>query len=145
MNSLERVGSSPKDILYNEFDISYSTDSQEFKFICYKTNILSYSLNLEQDLSIGSEVLRLTITHPNNYVNIGDTIVISNATDIGSISATLINKSHTVYSINKEANTYSVLLSTTQYTSNINISGDGGAATTLKTPALASFSSLPVL
>ncbi len=139
MNSLERIGSSPKEILYNEFDINYSIDSQEFKFICYKTNILSYSLNLEQDLSIGSETLRLTITHQNNYVNIGDTIVISNATDIGSISNTLINKAHTVYSVNKEASTYSVLLSTTQYTSNINISGDGGARTTIKTPALASF------
>ncbi len=139
MNSLKRVGSSPKEILYNEFDINYSTDSQEFKFICYKTNVLSYSLNLEQDLSIGSEVLRLTITHPNNYVNIGDTIVISNATDIGSISGTLINKAHTIYSVNKEASTYSVLLSTTQYTSNINITGDGGARTTIKTPALASF------
>ncbi len=139
MNSLERIGSNPKEIVYNEFDINYSIDSQEFKFICYKTNILSYSLNLEQDLSIGSEVLRLTITHPNNYVNIGDTIVISNATDIGSISSTLINKSHIVYSVNKEASTYSVLLSTTQYTSNININGDGGARTTLKTPSLASF------
>jgi len=139
MNSIERIGSSPKDIIYNEFDINYSTDSQEFKFISYKTNKLSYSLNLEQDLSIGSEVLRLTIVHPNNYVNIGDTIIISNSTDIGSISSTLINKSHTVYSINKEASTYSVLLSTTQYTSTMNIIGDGGAKTTIKTPILASF------
>ncbi len=139
MNSLERVGSSPKEILYNEFDINYSLDSQEFKFICYKTNVLSYSLNLQQDLSIGSETLRLTIFHPNNYVNIGDIITISNSTDIGSISSTLINKSHKVYSVNKEASSYSVLLSISQYTANTIIIGDGGARTTLRTPSLASF------
>lgn len=139
MNSIERINSTLKEIIYNNFDIQYDTDSQEFKFISYKTNILSYSLSLSQDLSIGSEILKLKIKHPNNYVSVGDTITISNATDIGDISATLINKSHVVYSLNTEESSYTVLLSTTKFIENINLDGDGGAKTTIKTPVLVSF------
>ncbi len=139
MNSIERINSTPKEIIYNNFDIIYNTNSQEFKFISYNTNLLSFSLSLEQDLSIGSEVLKLIVKHPNNYVSVGDTITISNASDIGDISSTLINKSHIVYSINKEASTYTVLLNTTKYIQNINLSGDGGGKTTIKTPVLVSF------
>jgi hypothetical protein len=139
MNSIERISSTAKEIVYNNFDIKYDTDSQEFKFISYKINILSYSLSLSQDLSIGSEILKLKIKHPNNYVSVGDTIVISNATDIGDISATLINKSHIVYSLNTEESSYTVLLSTTKFIENINLDGDGGAKTTIKTPVLVSF------
>jgi hypothetical protein len=139
MNSIERINSTSKEIIYNYFDINYNTNTQEFKFISYKINLLSYSLSLEQDLSIGSEILKLTIKHPNNYVSIGDIITISNATDIGDISAILINKSHIVYSVNLEASSYSVILSTTKYIENINLDGDGGAKTTIKTPVLVSF------
>ncbi len=137
MNSIKRIISSSKETIYNDFDIVFNNNTQEIKFISYVTKILSYSLRLEQNPSLGSETILLTIKHPNNYVNVGDTIVISNSLDIGDIPATLINTSHTVYSVNNEAESYSVLLITT--TSVTNIDGNGGAKTTIKSPALVSF------
>jgi hypothetical protein len=139
MNNIERIYSTPDNIVYTEFDINYDSSSQEFKFLSYKTDLNPYSLSLEQDLSLGSQVLKLIIKQKGNYVTIGDTITISNADNIGDISSTLINKSHIVYSINIEASTYTVILVANQFLQNINLSGDGGAKTTIKTPVLTSF------
>ena len=139
MNSIERVYSTTNNLVYTEFDIEYNSNSQEFKFYSYKTDLNPYSLSLEQDLSLGSQVLKLIIRQKGNYVAIGDNITISNADDIGDISSTLINKTHTIYSINIEASTYTVILITNQFLQNINLSGDGGAKTTIKTPVLTSF------
>jgi hypothetical protein len=139
MNSIERVFSTSDNIVYTEFDIKYNSNSQEFQFYSYKTVLDPYSLSLEQDLSLGSQVLKLIIRQKSNYVAIGDKITISNANDIGDISSTLINKTHTVYSINVESSTYTVILITNQFLQNINLSGDGGAKTTIKTPVLTSF------
>ena len=139
MNNIERVYSTPENIVYTEFDIKYNSNSQEFKFLSYKTNINPYSLSLEQDLSLGSQVLKLIIRQKGNYVSVGDTITINNATDIGDISSTLINKSHSVYSINIEASSYTIILVTNQFLQNINLSGDGGAKITIRTPVFTSF------
>jgi hypothetical protein len=139
MNNIERIYSTPDNIVYTEFDINYDSSSQEFKFLSYKTDLNPYSLSLEQDLSLGSQVFKLIIKQKGNYVTIGDTITISNADDIGNISSTLINKSHMIYSINIEASTYTVLIVANQFLQNINLSGDGGAKTTIKTPILTSF------
>jgi hypothetical protein len=139
MNNLERVYSTPDNIVYTEFDIKYDINSQEFQFLSYKTDLVPYSLSLEQDLSLGSQVLKLIVRQKGNYVSIGDTITISNADDIGDISSTLINKTHTVYSINTEASSYTIILVTNQFLQNINLSGDGGAKTTIRTPVLTSF------
>ena len=139
MNSIVRLRATNTDIVFNDFDISYNNNTQEFKFTAYTSKILSYSLHLEQDLSLGNEIIMLTVKHPNNYVQVGDIITISNALDIGDISATLLNTTHTVYSVNKEAQTYSILLVSTVASSDINIDGDGGAKTTIKSPALVSF------
>ena len=139
MNLIERVYSTTNNIVYTEFDIEYNSNSSEFKFYSYKTDLNPYSLSLEQDLSLGSQVLKLIIKQKGNYVAIGDTITINNADDIGDISSTLINKTHTVYSINVEASTYTVILITNQFLQTINLSGDGGAKTTIRTPVLTSF------
>jgi hypothetical protein len=139
MNSIERIYSTTNNLVYTEFDIEYNSNSQEFKFYSYKTDLNPYSLSLEQDLSLGSQVLKLIIRQKGNYVTVGDTITISNADDIGDIPSTLINKTHTVYSINIEASTYTVILITNQFLQNINLSGDGGAKTTIRTPVLTSF------
>jgi hypothetical protein len=139
MNNIERIYSTPDNIVYTEFDINYDSSSQEFKFLSYKTDLNPYSLSLEQDLSLGSQVLKLIIKQKGNYVTIGDTITISNADNIGDISSTLINKSHIIYSINIEASTYTVILVANQFLQNIDLSGDGGAKTTIKTPILTSF------
>jgi len=139
MNNIERIYSTPDNIVYTEFDIKYDSNSQEFKFLSYKTDLNPYSLSLEQDLSLGSQVLKLIIRQKGNYVSVGDTINISNADDIGDISSTLINKTHTIYSINTEASSYTVILVTNQFLQNINLSGDGGAKTTIRTPVLTSF------
>ncbi len=139
MNSIERIYSTSNDIVYTEFDIKYNSNSNIFEFYSYKTVLNPYSLNLEQDLSLGSQVLKLIIRQKGNYVAIGDKITINNADDIGSISSTLINKTHTVYSINVEASTYTVILITNQFLQTINLAGDGGAKTTIRTPVLTSF------
>ena len=139
MNSIERIYSTSDNIVYTEFDITYDSNSQEFNFLSYKTDLNPYSLSLEQDLSLGSQVLKLIIRQKGNYVAVGDTITISNATDIGDISSTLINKNHIVYAINTEASSYTIILITNQFLQNVNISGDGGAKTTIKTPVLTSF------
>lgn len=139
MNNIERIYSTPDNIVYTEFDIKYDSNSQEFKFYSYKTDLNPYSLSLEQDLSLGSQVLKLIIRQKGNYVSVGDSITISNADDIGDISSTLINKTHTIYSINTEASSYTVILITNQFLQNINLSGDGGAKTTIRTPVLTSF------
>jgi hypothetical protein len=139
MNKIERVFSTIKDIVYTEFDITYNSDSEEFKFYAYKTNLLPYSLTLEQDLSLGSQVLKLIIKQSNNYVSVGDKITIENSSDIGDISSTLINTSHTIYSINREASTYTVILVTSLFLENTNLKGDGGAKITIRTPVFVSF------
>lgn len=139
MNSIERIYSTSDNIVYTEFDIKYNSNSNIFEFYSYKTVLNPYSLSLEQDLSLGSQVLKLIIRQKGNYVNVGDKITISNADDIGDISSTLINKTHTVYSINIEASTYTIILVTNQFLQNINLSGDGGAKTTIRTPVLTSF------
>lgn len=139
MNSIIRLRATNTDIIYNDFDVQYNNSTQEFKFIAYSSEILSYSLHLVQDLSLGNEIIIMTVKHPNNYVQVGDTIVISNAINIGDISATLINTTHTIYSVNKDAQTYSILLISTVASSDIILTGDGGARTTIKSPALVSF------
>ena len=139
MNSIERIYSTTNNIIYTEFDIKYDNNSNSIEFFSYKTDLNPYSLSLEQDLSLGSQVLKLIIRQKGNYVAIGDTITISNADDIGDISSTLINKTHIIYSINVEASTYTVILITNQFLQTINLSGDGGAKTTIRTPVLTSF------
>lgn len=139
MNAIKRISSSAKEVIYNDFDITFNLNSQEFKFISYKTKLLSYSLSIANEMNLGSEYMQLTIKHPNNNVTVGDTISITNASDIGDISATLINTDHVVHSVNFEAETYSVLLIITQFFDNINLIGNGGAKTTVKSPAFVSF------
>lgn len=139
MNSIVRLRATNTDIVFNDFDVSYNNNTQEFKFTAYTSKILSYSLHLEQDLSLGNEIIMLTVKHPNNYVQVGDNVTISNSIDIGDISATLLNTTHIVYSVNKEAQTYSILLVSTIASSDINLNGDGGAKTTIQSPALVSF------
>ncbi len=139
MNEIERVYSTTNNLVYTEFDIKYNSNSNELEFLSFKTDLNPYSLSLEQDLSLGSNILKLIIRQKGNYVAVGDTITISNADDIGDISSTLINKTHTVYSINVEASTYTIILITNQFLLNINLSGDGGAKTTIRTPVLTSF------
>ncbi len=139
INSIQRVNSNIKEQIFNEFDIKYNIETQEINFISYNTKKLPYSLNLEQDPILGPGIIKLTITHPDNYVKVGDIITIFNSLDIGDISASLINISHTIYSINSQAQTYTILITTNQSLDNIDLSGDGGAKITIKVPILASF------
>ena len=76
---------------------------KDFKLVVHISvicRLILVVLPLNRSHYFGSEILKLTIRHPNNYVSVGDIITISNAADIGDISATLINKSHVVYSVN---------------------------------------------
>lgn len=139
MNSIERIYSTPNNIVYSEFDIKYDINSNEFTFLSYKTDLNPYSLSLEQDLSLGSQVLKLIVTQKGNYVSVGDTVTISNADNIGDISSTLINKTHIIYSINIEASSYTIILVSNKSLQNVSLIGDGGGKTTIKTPVLTSF------
>ena len=137
MNQVERISSSITNKVFNIFDISFDNNSQEIKFTAFKKNLLPNSLTLERDLSLGTETLKLNIKQNNNFVNIGDTIVISNSNKIGDIPASVINSSHIVYDINRETDIYSIIIpvDTDKNYNDINITGSGGPNITIQIPA----------
>jgi hypothetical protein len=155
MNSIPRIESTPANPVYNSFQITFNTNSQEVQFIAFKLQSLPNSLTLVTDSNLGSNVVRLVITHPNNFINVGDTIIISGATTMGDVSSDLINTTHTVYSIDRDTYTYTVLinllnsnktisinLTTNQTTSVVippNLTGTGGSNVKVLIPTNASF------
>ena len=137
MNSIQRIGSTPNNIILCSFDIIFNDNSQEVDFYSYKYQTLPYSLSLEQNASLGSVVL--TINQPNNFVNVGDTITISGATAMGDITTNMINTSFTVYSVNSLIQTYSVLIPYNPQSTTINLTGNGGPGVNIRTPTYTSF------
>lgn len=141
MNTIERVSSTLKNKVYNIFDITFDSTSQEIKFFGFKKDNLPNSLTIIKDTTLGTNVLRLNIKHLNNFVNIGDNIVISGSNKIGDIPASIINTSHLVFEINKEIDTYSVIIQidVDKDYDDINVSGSGGQNVKVQIPARVSF------
>lgn len=137
MNKVERISSTETNKVYNIFEISFDNNSEEMKFTAFKNNLLPNSLTVEKDITLGTEVLKLNIKQNNNFINIGDTIIISGSIKIGDVPASVINTSHTVYDVNTETDIYSVIIPVDSDKSynDINITGSGGQNVKIQIPA----------
>jgi hypothetical protein len=110
MNLIPRITSTPENPLFNNFSIKYNSYTQEIIFSGFKTDNLPNSLKADIINISETDYFRVTIKHPNNLVEVGDTITIANASDLGVISRLNINKSLIVYEVLKEISAYSVLI-----------------------------------
>ena len=97
MNNVQRITSTTENLLYNNFLINYNSYTQEISFTAFKTDILPNSLKADIVQISGTDYFRLSIKHPNNLVEVNDTITIKNSSDIGVISRLNINKDLIVY------------------------------------------------
>lgn len=143
LNNVPRLGSTIQNQLYNIFEINLDSYTQEFTFSPYKNNRLPNSLSANLVEIENIKYVQLTVYHPGNLVEELDTVVISGAAKIGTIlDATYINTTHTVYKINTTEQTYSILLAPLNQITNqstIDLTGNGGPTTVIKTRAKVSF------
>jgi len=140
MNAIPRITSTIQNPVYNEFAINLNTYTQEIIFTGFKTDNLPNSLKIDVIVIESTNYFRLTIRHPNNLVEVNDIITIANSTDLGVISRLNINKTQTVYQVNKENSSYSCLIGpvnqiTTSTDLLTTLTDDGGGAVTVKTKA----------
>jgi hypothetical protein len=140
MNAVERITSTSENRIFNDFSIDYNSFTQEVKFTAFKKDNIPNSLKIDIVTINNIKYFRLTINHPNNLVEVNDSITISNSVAIGIITSNNINKTHQVFEINKNNNSYSVLLgSISQLSSSSDLkttlTDTGGGATTVKTKA----------
>ena len=143
INEVPRITSTIETPIYNIFDITLDLFTQEIKFSPYKYNNLPNSLSVSLVDINNIKYVKLTIYHPGNFVELYDTITVSNANKIGTIiDASYININHTIYEINTSEQTYSVLLKPLNQITNqstIDLTGNGGPGTIVKTRAKVSF------
>lgn len=140
MNAISRITSTSEEIIYNDFLIDYNSFTQEITFTAFKTENIQNSLKVDIITINSIKYFRLTVNHPNNLVEINDSVTISNAVAIGIISTSSINKSHTVFEINKNNSSYSILLGSigqlsTTSTFGTTLTDKGGGAINIKTKA----------
>ena len=137
MNSVERISSTETNRVFNIFEIEFDNNSEEMKFTAFKNNLLPNSLTVEKDITLGTEVLKLNIKQNNNFINIGDTIIISGSIKIGDVPASVINTNHIVYDVNNESDIYSVIIpvDTDKSYNDINITGSIGQNVKIQIPA----------
>lgn len=143
INTIPRIGSTNASPIYNIFDINLNIFTQEIKFYPYKNNNLPNSLSASLSIINNIKYVKITVYHPANLVEVADTILISGALKVGTIiDATLINTTQTIYEINITEQTYSFLIAPlNQITNatNIDLTGNGGPSTIIKTRAKVSF------
>ena len=143
INTIPRIGSTNASPIYNIFDINLNIFTQEIKFYPYKNNNLPNSLSASLSIINNIKYVKITVYHPANLVVVADTILISGALKVGTIiDATLINTTQTIYEINITEQTYSFLIAPlNQITNatNIDLTGNGGPSTIIKTRAKVSF------
>ena len=149
MNNVPRITSTNINTIYNNFDIMLETNTQKITFKPYiilnNPNCLSINIELINNISY----YILNITQSNNYIKIGDSVIINGATNTTytnnniyySIDSSYINKTFTVYSINLQTSTYSVILGlqTSIPTTIVNNILNGGGNIILKLQTKVSF------
>jgi hypothetical protein len=121
INKVERINSTPFNKIYNNFDITLDTSSHIISFKPYNLTKLPNSLSIKLITINNDSFYILNVSHPNNIVDINDTITISNSgnitikdevntNQIQSIDSSYINKTHIVYNKNLENQTYDIIL-----------------------------------
>ena len=138
MNAIERVSSTLKNPVYNLFKINFNSFSQKVEFIAFKEEFLPNSITINEVEINNEKFFKLTIKHPNNLVEVGDVIEIDNAERVGNIPANAINNEHTVFEINKQTETYSILLEPLNTTERAT-EGNGGNSIKIKSRAQVRF------
>ena len=143
MNAIERITSTTEKKIFNDFLINYNSFTQEVNFSALKTENIPNSLKVDIITINNIQYFRLIVNHPNNLVEINNLVTISNAAAIGIITSNFINKTHTVFEINKNNNNYSILLGTINQISTstdlkTTLTDSGGGAINIKTKALIS-------
>jgi len=136
MNSVQRITSTTENPLYNNFTINYNSYTQQISFTAFKTDILPNSLKADIVQISGTDYFRIAIKHPNNLVEVNDTITIKNSVDIGVISRLNINKDLVVYEVLKEISSYTVLIGPVNQTTTstdllTTLTDDGGGAVSI--------------
>ena len=119
LNSIPRIISTITNVVNNNFDIILEPEIHKITFKPYNLTKLPNSLSIRLN-TINSELFYiLNINHPNNIIETNDIITIFNASDvtvrdeknqIKLISSSYLNKSHIVYSVNLDNQTYDIIL-----------------------------------
>ena len=138
LNNVERIGSTGKKKILSSFDMEINKSSQEVTLSSFKDEELPHSLKIIKD-NIVTSTFKLEITCPNNFVKVNDNITIKGSTDIGDIPLNTINRTHTVYEINPENDTFTVLIPVDITIRNLNTEGNGGPYVKVKVPVFTSF------
>lgn len=137
-NNLRRKNFTDENPSYNNFEINLDTDKNFISFSSFKIEVLPESISIELVEIDSNFYYQLTVVHPGNFVEVNDVIEISNCNSIDTVPVTVINISHIVYKVNKNFQSYSVILPrfTPNQTKN---SGNGGNAITVKSKNLTRF------
>ena len=136
-NQVERITSSNENKIYNILEINSNLNrtviyQQEIEFVSFSQDSLPESITFET-ININDETFyKLIIKHPNNFVEVGDSITISGCNNIDLIPSSSINKSHIVFEVNKNVDTYSVILERFNLESS-STAGQGGNGIKIKT------------
>ena len=149
INLVERINSSPINKIYNNFDIILDTSTHIISFYPFNLTKLPNSLSIRTITLNNAIYYILSVSHPNNIVDIGDIITISNSSNITinnnnqieSIDAKYININHNVYSININNYTYDIILGKQDQIqlTIVNTESAGGENVVLKTKTKVSF------
>jgi hypothetical protein len=122
INQVKRITSKDTFIVYNYFEILLESNIQKITFLPYNLTKLSNKLSARLEVIDFNTYVILNINHENNLVEKNDIIEIKNSTavtynkntnegvQILEISNDYINKSHIVYNVNFDNNTYDILL-----------------------------------
>lgn len=118
INEVKRVNANLLNTEYNYFDITIESNIQKITFKPFSLSKLPNSLSISKENINTEEFFILTISHPNNYVEIDDIISITNSSDVTTttnsgirlIPSKYINKEHKIYKVNLRNNTYDIIL-----------------------------------
>mgnify|MGYP003334306098 CR=1 FL=1 len=143
MNKVERINSTTKNPIYNDFKfeigpITDTKNNQDFKVNSYQTIPLPNSIAVSTETIDDNEYYKLIITHKNNNLIKGDKITISNSLQVENIPKDQINTSHEIYSVDRANGTYTVLLNYVNI-SDDSVSGNGGKDILIKMKSKVSF------
>ena len=120
MNLVKRINYTVFNKLFNYFDIILENNLHKITFKPYNLSYLPNSLSIREEYINTESYFILTVKHPNNLVDVSDTIIITNSEDLTInnnvtssyilISNSYINKEHTVYAINLKNSSYDIII-----------------------------------
>ena len=114
MNKVERINSTSKNPVYNEFKfeigpIRKKIINQDFKVTSYQTIPLPESIEAGTLTVDSIEYIHCDYSW-NRNLEVGDIITIKDSLQVGTIPKDQINATHEIYSVDRANHTYTVLL-----------------------------------